>query len=77
MDLNWCCPEFQSHATNVETKVGFPVVLVWKSRSPFLNLLEFRSAGKEPLDFPDGGMKIKFCPWCGTNLSRQYGELQS
>jgi hypothetical protein len=62
MERNWCCPEFQSHATNVERKVGFRV-------APFLCLLEFRSEGKEPSDFSDGGMEIKFCPWCGTNLN--------
>jgi hypothetical protein len=69
MERNWCCPEFQSHATNVERKVGFRVALVWKSRRPFPCLLEFRSEGKEPSDFSDGGMEIKFCPWCGTNLN--------
>ena len=31
--------------------------------------VDFRSQGKEPLDFSDGGMEIKFCPWCGTNLN--------
>jgi hypothetical protein len=35
--------------------------------------LEFRSEGKKPLDFSDGGMQIKFCPWCGTDLNQQYG----
>jgi hypothetical protein len=25
------------------------------------------------LDFSDGGMQIKFCPWCGADLNQQYG----
>ena len=43
----------------------------WPGRAegPFLCLLEFRSEGKEPSDFSDGGMEIKFRPWCGTNLN--------
>jgi len=51
------------------------VTVIVKSRRPFLCLLEFRSGEKEPSDFSDGGMEIKFCPWCGTNLNEQYGQL--
>lgn len=52
---------------------GFRVMMMWRSRRPFLCILEYRSPGKEPLDHSDAGTKIQFCPWCGANLNEQYG----
>ena len=46
-------------------------------QSGSLCLSEFRSEAREPLDFSGAGMEINFCPWCGTNLKRQYGQLCS
>jgi hypothetical protein len=74
MDLNWCCPAFESFASHADGKVGFRMMLVWRGRRPFSCYFEFRSQDKKPLDFSDGGVEIEFCPWCGSNLNERYGS---
>jgi hypothetical protein len=29
---------------------------------------------KKPLDYSEGGIEIKFCPWCGCNLRERYAS---
>ena len=60
MERNWCCPEFQSNATNVERKVGFRVALAWKGRRPFLCLLEFARKEKNRQISRMAGWKSSF-----------------
>jgi hypothetical protein len=71
MERNWCCPEFKEHASSAGNR-GFRTALVWRGRRPFSCYLEFRKPDSDPLDSSEGGMEIKFCPWCGCNLKNQY-----
>jgi hypothetical protein len=32
---------------------------------------------KAPPDHSEGGIVIKFCPWCGKNLEQQYASVKS
>jgi hypothetical protein len=40
--------------------------------SPFFCYLEFIKPDKKPLECSEGGMEIKFCPWCGLDLRDRY-----
>ncbi len=71
MERNWCCPEFQEHASNASGKSGFRVGLVWRGRRPFSCYLLFRLPD-QPLDH--AVVEIKFCPWCSCNLREQYAS---
>jgi len=53
-------------------KLAFRMMMVWRKNS-FSCYFEYRSEDKKPLDFSDGAVEIKFCPWCGTNLNERYG----
>ena len=76
MDRNWCCSEFQMHASHPDGGLdGFRVAMLWRAKGPFLCHLEYRSPDKQPLDRSDAMTKIKFCPWCGANLNQQYGGI--
>jgi hypothetical protein len=75
MERNWCCPEFQEHASTAG-KRSFRVALVWRGRRPFSCYLEFRKPDMKPLEPSEGGIEIKFCPWCGSNLGERYAPGQ-
>jgi hypothetical protein len=51
-------------------------VLVWRGRRLFLFIWRFRKPDKKPLDSSEGGMEIKFCPWCVCNLRERYAPGQ-
>jgi hypothetical protein len=74
MERNWCCPEFQEHASP-DGKNGFRVALLWRSKGRFYCFLEFRLPNKKPLDFSEGGVEIKICPWCGCSLKERYASV--
>src|ERR1035441_8379710 len=65
MERNWCCPEFQEHAST-DGKRGFRAELVWRGRRPFSCFLEFRKPDNKPLDPSAGGVGIKICPRGGS-----------
>ena len=74
MDRNWCCSDFQMHASHPDDgHDGFRVLILWRANEPILCNLEYRSPDKKPLDRSDAMTKIKFCPWCGANLNQRYG----
>ena len=76
MDRNWCCSDFQMHASHPDGgQDGFRVLMLWRAKEPFLCHLEYRSPDKKLQHRSDAVTKIKFCPWCGANLNRQYGGV--
>ncbi len=75
MEWNWCCPNFKEHASTAGK--GFRTLLVWRGRRPFSCYLEFRRPEMQPPDSSEAIVEIRFCPWCGCNLSERYASSQT
>jgi hypothetical protein len=74
MDRNWCCSDFQMHASHPDGGLdGFRMLMIWRSNRPFLCRMEYRPPDRKHLERSDAVAEIKFCPWCGANLNQQYG----
>jgi len=76
MERKWCCAEFES-AASASGKNGFRVVLAWDKRGLRISALEFRLPNNPPPNKSEGLSKIKFCPWCGSDLDHTYGYGQA
>ncbi len=72
MNRNWCCQEFETHASNVHPSDGFQAALVLRAKWGFHSFLMFYASGKQPPANAEGGIRIYFCPWCGANLEKHY-----
>src|SRR6202041_2032324 len=67
MNLKWCCSELEARV-NQGGKAGFGILAAINKRG-LLCFLEFRHADSTGAsDFPEGGLQLKFCPWCGRNI---------
>ena len=75
MSRVWCCDEFESHASYNLATGGVAALLLWGDRG-FQSLLQFSPPGNatHSLSEIETAIMIKFCPWCGQNLERQYAS---
>ena len=83
--MNWCCMGFEGHCLAAGGR-GFSVLVSTRDGPAPSFILQHRALdpGAEvppstsPLSFVSD-VKIRFCPWCGVNLSKWYrrtfGEL--
>jgi hypothetical protein len=76
MVLEWCCADFRGRFfQDGGRQDGLGIIVVFRSRVPPLFALEYRRPNRKPPEpIADDGIKLKFCPWCGRNLSEQYGS---
>lgn len=85
--MKWCCPGFKGNYDEAGQRgVGILIGLDFQGRPEFT--LQYRSVDKgneqsvtsatANLEFPlssvvDVGMQ--YCPWCGRNLEKWYGDV--
>ena len=84
--MKWCCLGFQGNSQMAGER-GFGIFAVQKSNSEAEFLLQHRAMDPgstapytdTPLSLVFD-LQIRFCPWCGVSLRRQYrgdvGELE-
>jgi hypothetical protein len=61
--MTYCCPELEKLAHPSEA--GFRLVVVINKRGPRF-LLMYQKAWQLPV--AEGGIQIRFCPYCGSKL---------
>ncbi len=76
MKSEWCCPKFQERFFQAEGRQdGLGILWIVRSRAAPAFLLEYRRPNRMPTEpIAEDGIKLKFCPWCGRNLLKQYGS---
>jgi hypothetical protein len=67
-----CCRKFREYARTGGID-GIRVVIVRNYDASADGFMEFRSPANRSGPF-DAGTQIKFCPWCGANLSKWFGK---
>jgi Clp amino terminal domain, pathogenicity island component len=72
----WCCADFRARCYQLgrkEDRLG--ILFLTQSRVGTFFRLEYRRPDRTPSEpIAADGIKLKFCPWCGCNLSEWYGS---
>jgi len=75
MNSEWCCAEFRDRFFQVEGRQdGLGILWYVRSRATPVFRLEYRRSNRTPTEpIAEDGFNLKFCPWCGRHLIKQYG----
>src|SRR6202051_39010 len=75
MNSEWCCAEFRARFLQAEGRQdGLGILWYVRSRATPVFRLEYHRPNRTPTEpIAEDGFNLKFCPWCGCKLIKQYG----
>jgi hypothetical protein len=64
--MSYCCPDLEKLLHHPREEAGLGLLLVINKRGPRF-ILEYRKDWQVPI--AEAGVRIKFCPYCGSKLT--------